>query len=266
LASLAQRFGHAEITSIVRQRDPWARQAVAEFSRGEAAKGLLRYAERGLVHVAKTAEQAIRTLVSTYAKDGLGAECVRDKCIFASTNREASNINQRVQRERLSAGELGRRVQVGSSYLHEQDRVLFTRNNRVLGVKNGMLGTVEHVDFLGRSLAIRLDGHQRRLVRVSLKHYEHLQPGYAITTHRGQGCTTTNAFVLVGANTDLHLSYVAMSRARGETRIFCDRREAGDELEHLAKSMARDRSKDLAHDVLRTQEPTHEYGRQLGRS
>ena len=69
------------------------------------------------------------------------------------------------------------------------DRVLFRENNRDLGVKNGMLGTVERAEP-GR-LEIRLDSARGpgRVVSVSMADYAAVDHGYATTIHKAQGAT-----------------------------------------------------------------------------
>jgi len=62
--------------------------------------------------------------------------------------------------------------------------------------------------------------------------------------------TCDRAFVLLDDGMrDLHISYVQASRARHETQLFVDRATAGDDLSDLARSMGRDRSRTIAHDV-----------------
>lgn len=94
-----------------------------------------------------------------------------------------------------------------------------------------------------------MDGRAER-VTIPLEHYQEIKLGYAITTHKGQGVTVENAFVLVGGGMqDLHQTYVQMSRTRGDTRIYTDKFEAGENLTDLARTMNRVNQKDLAHDV-----------------
>ncbi len=272
MKSLAERYGCAELTTIVRQRDEWARNAVKDLAVGDAGTALRRYAERGLLHIERDRHAAIESLVSAYVKDGLEAKQIQGKLAFAATNLEAGIINNEIQRERLAAGMLGRGIEVGSGHLHEGDRILFTRNSGPLGVKNGTLGTVESINLWDRVLSVKLDGDDRHdLVHVPLETYDHVRSAYAITVHRGQGITLErDAYVLAGGGmTDRHLAYVQCSRAKQNTHVFCDRLEAGEELERLAKSMSRDRSKDLAVDIPRqperAPEPCHEHGHQLTR-
>ncbi len=96
------------------------------------------------------------------------------------------------------------------------DRVLFTKNDRSLGVKNGMLG--ELVEFQGSIARVRTDDGQ--MVEVDDKRYPHLAYGYATTIHKAQGMTVDRAFVFGSGTMDKHLGYVAMSRHRDRLDVY----------------------------------------------
>src|SRR5262249_33903680 len=131
--AMCERLGDARLTKIIRQHDQWAKDAGMEFASGEAKSGLSRYAERGLVHVASDRHEAIRAVAEAYAEDGLDSRRVQEKLILAGTNHEVSILNSLVQSQRLKAGELGAGIAVGESTLRINDRVLFTKRDRVLG-------------------------------------------------------------------------------------------------------------------------------------
>ncbi|PNB53243.1 Ti-type conjugative transfer relaxase TraA, partial [Pseudomonas sp. GW531-E2] len=80
----------------------------------------------------------------------------------------------------------------GERQFADNDRILFLKNERELGVKNGSLGTIERA---GRdTLAVRLD--DGRKVEVDLKSYAHVDHGYAATVHKTQGMTVDRTHVL----------------------------------------------------------------------
>ena len=97
------------------------------------------------------------------------------------------------------------------------DRVLFTRNDSVLGVKNGTLGTVE--SFRRDELTIQLDDGDK-LITVKHEDYPHVALGYATTIHKAQGMTVDRSFVLGSATMDKHLGYVALSRHRENVDVY----------------------------------------------
>jgi len=151
----------------------------------------------------------------------------------------------------MLAGKLGRQgLSVSGTDFFSGDRILFTRNSkRFTGVRNGTLGTVVGVDRVHQALTIKLDKGDRVIIPVN--DYQHLKLGYAMTTHRSQGVTSSSSWVLLGGpNQDRELTYVQASRARETTRFFIDKLEAGDELQELHRQIERSRQKDLAHDLL----------------
>src|SRR5260370_42358190 len=112
-------------------------------------------------------------------------------------------------------------------------------------IANGQLGISERIEADGH-LQIRLDSG--REVDLNLRDHPHLDYGYAVTSHSGQGTTADR--VLVNVDTDnaheqlinSRLAYVAVSRGRYDAQIFTnDATELGDEL-------SRDASKNSAID------------------
>ncbi len=95
------------------------------------------------------------------------------------------------------------------------DRVLFLENDRQLGVKNGMLATVEAASS-GR-LTVKLDRDGRgdgERIEVHAEAYRNLDHGYAATVHKSQGATLDRVHVLATPGMDQHLAYVSMTRHR----------------------------------------------------
>lgn len=250
--SIAERLGAAKLETILRQDGEdaaWQKAAIQDFAAGRAAAALGAYQERGRVTVTTTARQAMSRAVDDWQKLG-GAERPAEHLLIAARRIEVRALNRKAQAARASLGRLGASsLEVGEQRFHAGDRVLFTRNHRVLGIENGNLGTVEAVDLKRRSLTVRLD--KGTTVTVGITDYQHLELGYAITTHKGQGTTVrANVYVLAGGPMqDLHLSYVQASRAKAQTRFYMHRAEAGEELTALIEKMSRSREKYLAHDV-----------------
>jgi ATP-dependent exoDNAse (exonuclease V) alpha subunit len=246
--SLGTRLGRATLTEIRRQRDPWAREAVKQIAGGEARAALREYAGRGLVTVTEDRHAAKRALIDRWTREG--AANPRDHLMLAPSNADVSLLNRMAQTQLVLAGGLGKQtLRVAGADFHPGDRVLFTWNSTRYGVENGSLGTVTGVDAANGVLTARLDGG--KLVVVPVRDYAHLKLGYAMTTHKAQGATTENAYVLLGGpGQDRELSYVQASRARGTTRFFLDKAEAGDDLRDLCKQLERSRRKNLSHDLL----------------
>ncbi len=250
--SLGEKLGKAELTHITRQKEEWAREVVRQVVRGDAGSALRAFADRGLLSVADDRAAAMRDLVAAWRAGGV-ADPARH-LIFAGTNEEAARLNRLCQSQRQAAGRLGSLgVAVGSDLVRPGDRVLFTRNDKKVGVKNGSLGTVTVADPAMQALRVRLDGGKE--VLVPLETYDDVRLGYAVTTHKGQGVTVDHSYVLAGGPmADRELAYVQLSRSRFSTRVFVDRAEAGEQLGDLVRAMEKSRPQELAHDVGKTSE------------
>lgn len=260
--AIGEAVGQVELTEIRRQREQWARDAVHSFAAGHAKEALFAYAERGFLTVADDPREAIRILVADWKKD---ETVLHQKLILTGTNDEARALNRRIQEERVRHGEIGKAsIDVKGDAFHAGDRILFTRNSKLYGVKNGTLGTVEEIDADKQTLHARLDNGDRRT--IDLRHYEEIKVGYAVTTHKAQGVTAESVFVVTGgAMQSRELSYVQASRARGVTRIYTDQISAGETLTLLARKMNQSRQKVMAHTVLQELSTVQIKPRQLER-
>ncbi|WP_144576411.1 MobQ family relaxase [Agrobacterium sp. DE0009] len=120
-------------------------------------------------------------------------------------------------------GELTFQTNNGKRAFAAGDRIIFLENNRDLAVKNGMLGTVEHVE--PNKIIARLDGRSGDSVSILTDSYQAIDHGYATTIHKNQGATVDRAFVLASGTMDRHLTYVAMTRHRDSVQLYADIKE-----------------------------------------
>ena len=144
-------------------------------------------------------------------------------------------------------GELGSDVDVkterGQRDFASGDRMMFLRNERGMGVKNGTLGTVESVT--PGHMAVRTD--DGRSVSFDLKDYAHIDHGYAATFHKSQGVTVDQAHILATPGMDRHSAYVSLTRHRDGMQLHYGRDDFADERQ-LVRTLSRERSKDMASD------------------
>ena len=170
-------------------------------------------------------------------------------------------MNRQAQAERLAAGQLGlRSLQVGEERIHEGDRVLFTETKKSLGLVKSEFATVTRLDRLTQKLTVQIDG-QEKAVTFSLEKFNALRLGYACTVHRSQGTTVENTFVLFGGGMQSReMTYVQLSRARGECHLFADRQSAPT-FSDLERAVRRSDEKLAAHTIDREAEHRREERR-----
>lgn len=244
--SIAERHGAAEITEVRRQRDDWQKDATRALATGRTGEALHAYESRGMVQAADTREAARAGLVDGWDRQRQ-AEPDKTRIILTHTNAEVRELNQEARGRMRASGELGTNTSVtvdrGRREFAAGDRIMFLRNERSMGVKNGTLGTLEQVSE-GR-MAVRLDGGNR--VAFDLKDYAHVDHGYAATIHKSQGVTVDRAHVLATPGMDRHGAYVALSRHRDGVSLHYGRDDFTDQ-QQLARTLSRDRAKDMAGD------------------
>ena len=244
--SVAERHGAVEITEIRRQREDWQRDATRALATGRTGEAINAYEAHGHVQAAETCEQARAELVDGWDR-ARQAEPEKTRIILTHTNAEVRGLNELARGRLRDAGELGSDVTVqterGARTFAPGDRIMFLKNERSLGVKNGSLGTVEQVS--PERLAVRLD--DGRQVAFDVKDYAHLDHGYAATFHKAQGVTVDGAHVLATPGMDRHSAYVGLSRHRDGVQLHYGRDDFADE-DRLVRTLSRERVKDMASD------------------
>lgn len=243
---LAERHGAAEISEVRRQTQTWMRDATQAFATGGTGAALAAYSDAGMVHVAETREAARAALIDHWDTERR-ADPAASRIILTHLNKEVAMLNDAARAKLAEQGLLGENVAVrterGIREFADNDRILFLKNERDLGVKNGTLGTVEKA--APDTLAVRLDDGRR--ISVDLKSYAHVDHGYAATVHKTQGMTVDRTHVLATPGLDAHASYVALSRHRQGTALHYGRDDFADEAA-LRRTLGRERPKDLALD------------------
>lgn len=244
--SIAERHGATEITEVRRQREDWQKDATRALATGRTAEAIHAYADRGMVQAADTRELARAELVEGWDRQRQ-ADPDKTRIILTHTNAEVRELNQEARERVRASGGLGEDVGVtvdrGARDFAAGDRIMFLRNERSLGVKNGTLGTLERVE--GGHMAVRLDGGGR--AAFDLKDYAAVDHGYAATFHKSQGVTVDRAHLLATPGMDRHSAYVGMSRHRDGVQVHYGRDDFADQRQ-LARVLSRDRAKDMAGD------------------
>lgn len=239
--AITEEIGHAELSEIRRQRVDWQREASVDFATHRTAEGLAAYRDHGNISFAETGEDARGQIVRDYLAD-------RDerpdgtRVAMAHRRADVRAINDAIRTELQDRGELAQGEDAGALTFQTNDgkrefapgdRIVFLENNRDLGVKNGMLGTVEHVEA-GRIVA-QLDGRGGDSVSVPMGDYQAIDHGYATTIHKNQGATVDRSYVMASGTMDRHLTYVAMTRHRDGVQLYAAQDEftnAGRLVEH----------------------------------
>jgi Ti-type conjugative transfer relaxase TraA len=245
---LGERFGKVSLTEIHRQRDPQQREAALQLATGEVEQALQGYHNQGRVSVHASRAAAMAAMVARW--DAHAQAHPKDTQVMLAFRREeVTALNRMARSKRLEAGALGTaqvvQTSAGRRLMAQGERVTFLRNDRQLGVRNGTLGTVEHLK--AGNLVVRLDGPQLRTVAFAVADYPHIDYGYAATVHKAQGLTAERAYVLATPHFDRHAAYVALTRHRADVHLHYGRDDFA-AAQDLGRVLSRARAKDMALD------------------
>ena len=255
--AILERVGFREISHVYRQHHEWQKAATKQLAAGDVEAAMQAYHNRGFVHFAKTQDKAIQKLVmdwmNTYAEmkgalpstslsasssKGLvqddinpylqSADIAKHLVTLAHTNDDVDELNLHLREARVSAGQLTDgylTVNADKYYLAiaQGERVVFTKNDHKLEIKNGQFATITKVNLSesGRVLGFNALLDEGKTVTIDFEKYRHFSHGYAVTVHKSQGITRKHAFVFAGGfGWNRHLSYVAHSRHQESCRTY----------------------------------------------
>lgn len=244
--AIHERHGGVEISEVRRQHDGWQQEATRHLATGRTGLAIQAYGETGMVHSAETREAARGELIERWDRDRQ-ASPGDTRIILTHTNDEVRELNEAARGRLRASGELSNDVTIRTERGERQfaggDRIMFLRNERGLGVKNGTLGSIEQVS--PQRMTVRTD--DGRSVAFDTKDYAHLDHGYAATIHKAQGMTVDRTHVLATPGMDSHGAYVALSRHRDGMALHYGRDDFADQSK-LVRTLSRERAKDMPSD------------------
>ena len=139
----------ARLTEIHRQRENWQKQASLNLAQLNTEKALEAYKAHGHVIETPHTEAAILSLVEDYMVDLELHANTKSRLALAHRRKDVHAINQAIRSAIKSGGGLADEVLFttdhGKRAFAKGDRILFTKNDRSLGIRNGMIGTAKSV-------------------------------------------------------------------------------------------------------------------------
>ena len=255
---LVKTLKAATLTQNWRQKDGADRQAVQNIREGKAVEALKSYQQRERVIVGKTRRDAVHKLVEQWRRSG-GVERPREHVIFTETRLEAREINRLCQQERLrkEGGPTPPCLQHHTEKYFVGDRVLFHKADRMRGVENGYRASIISLNQKTQTIRVQLDEAKPgkcSIVQIPLCSVgaDAISLGDASTTHKNQGTSVKHAYVLLGGGmSDRNMAYTQLTRGKESTHLFVDELSAGPDLQQLAKTISKERTKTMAHEQAR---------------
>lgn len=236
LCAVLPKLARAFATWRERYDHRWLREVVRKFATGEAKEALSALDERGRLKLISGHGATVDALISDWTADKAALPA---KTMIAGTRAEVRELNAMARALLISAGHVGDGAGLDIEIIHRDetreskrfapgDRVVFTKNDKNLGVVNGVAGTILAIEQAAYTplLRVQLDDANERgetiaMVPPSFGRFDH---GYCLTNHKSQGRTFDAAYVLVNPSmADREWTYVAASRSRFSTTLYVNR-------------------------------------------
>jgi conjugative relaxase-like TrwC/TraI family protein len=246
--SLSDKLGFASLTDIRRQKSEVDRKMIHDLIDGRSESVLTSLAERGML-VSAQSENVHSVIVSQWAQE-LNPDAMHQSLMLAGTKADVYKVNMFAREKLLQQQFLHSEVSVttghGERALAVGERILFTRNSRKLGIKNGETGTLKKWELDQRgNVRLDINTDNGKKVSINLSEYGHIDYGYALSVHKAQGQTVDKVYLLLSeAMTDREWAYVGASRHRDQLRVYFQ----DDLSEDLSKLLRTSHKKEVTQD------------------
>ena len=223
------RYGSQTLREIKRQVTTEERATAKNLALGRVSEAFDAISKTGGFRWAPSKQEALEQLVKQWAID---KELFPQSTflILAHTNAEIRALNELVRvyhRQQNGSGmkEFSCETAYGKIYVSEGDPIEFRKNDRELGVTNGLSGVL--IEATPNRFAVRVtDGKKSREIIFNPQEYSFFQLGYATTYYRSQGRTKDRAYVLHSPWMNKEMFYVGLTRHVRKAFCFVSRDEA----------------------------------------
>jgi ATP-dependent exoDNAse (exonuclease V) alpha subunit len=240
-AHLINTHGAIELDQVHRFANRWEREASLRLRNGDSGV-LVEYDRRGRLHDGTQADMETGILDAWLGARRRGESVA----LMANTVDTVTRLNQAAQQTRIRNGELdpdapgldvdGQRLLVG-------DQVVTRRNDRALRTDRGvMVKNRDHwtIETIHADRSVSLTGRTGTVRAPAGYAAEHVELGYAQTSHATQGRTVDTGLLLVDAPTDSRGVYTPMTRGRNANHAYVVTDENRTAVDVLTRAVGRD--------------------------
>ena len=235
--------------------------------------------QAGWVYQHDTKNEKISGIVQSYVnyiKENIQKEQNRDIIALSFRNADVDRLNNEIRYRLVKDGilnnspENSRNIEikdrdgriVGEKEFSIGDKVLFYRNDRETGLKNGMRGEITGFDPKETRMTVNIKGFGEK--EIDYSKYQNFDYGYAMTFHKSQGLTVDKVIVNLDKNLNSNLYYVGVSRGKYEAEIHVVEKEYDQAKMNIQRDQEKgdilaERREELAKQELEKMKETHTY-------
>ena len=212
----------ASLENIQRQRSNEMKEASQHLSKHNVDQALEIYKALDKVNEYESHELALVKTIQSWSLDQ-----GESKLMLAHSNRDVNELNAMARSILIKDGKLSAESHKVSTYKGEidlalGDKIVFKKNDKHLNVSNGETAKVIgfELDKQQNIKSMMVESDQGgKVSKIDLDSYQHFKHGYANTIHSSQGMTVENAYILASENMNANLTYVALTRHKGNVEL-----------------------------------------------
>ena len=253
--AIMEAVGFAELSTIVRQKVDWQKEASRHLATHQTEKALETYHQNNSIHYSQEAkDQLIQDWIDHEKRNAIGKLShpeypLSSSLILSHTNQDVKELNTLARQEMQKEGLLDDshyrftiskplnletldQHQTDSSNPHSfkpkiiqeerefaiGDQIIFARNDYGLNVRNGQLAKIMDI----QEELITVQKEDQSSLTFDMGSYNHIDYGYATTIHKSQGTTVDKTFVYASPSLNKHLAYVALTRHKDDVQVYVD--------------------------------------------
>ncbi|MCP3877510.1 MAG: relaxase domain-containing protein [Sulfitobacter sp.] len=237
---LTDTHGAIELDQVHRFTHPWERNASLRLRRGDPAVADL-YDLHGRLHGGTSTRMETEAINAWWQ-----ARCSGQSVLLAApTNDAVARLNTAAQQRRIDTGDLtthSRSVQIGGHRLFAGDEIVTRRNHRQLRTNQGLMIRNRDqwtIDTVHRGGDLTVHGPSGGVRLPADYVHEHVELGYAQTSHATQGRTVDRSILVLDGPTDVRGLYVPMTRGRESNDAYIATTGEHTALDVFAESVTR---------------------------
>lgn len=246
--TLCNKYGAQTLIDIQRQAFEKDRAISKDLATGKFGSAIDALSRDHKIRWSEDKHEAMEALITRWAQDTRYFPS-SSTLLIAHSNAEVKVLNEMVRLIRRQRGEIEEKeysceTVKGTIYVSTGDTLKLCKNDRELGITNGMYGTLIDVSPTRFVVSLNLEKGNKQTVTFNPQEYNDFQLGYASTYHKGQGKTVERAYVLHSPMMNKEMFYVGLTRHVKDVQYFVSKKDVSC-LSDLKWIAARSDHKDL---------------------
>lgn len=253
---IAEKVENVTLTELFRQAKDIDKKITRKLSNYQVDLAIETLDDEGRIKFCDNKELIRQELVNQYiykihSKSSSSPSSSNNEsiAIIAYKNEEVKDLNLLVRERLLSSGLLytknyDGKEKRGREFIGTQgkmpiaidERIVFTKNHKFLGVLNGQLGKVIEiiddtrfkVELLNEKQSQSVFSKGNNIVVINNEKFTHFDYGYAITAHKSQGKTYHYSYILLDSSVGYEAFNVMATRHKQNSEFYIDKNTLND--------------------------------------